>query len=124
MLRELRSPASWHGTSHDVCLIESGALAVDEATQSLYDLQSVGYPVRDNFMARARYFGGSSNLWAGRSHAARTHRFQRRDWVPDSGWPILMPTSELLPKSRAGARAAGGRPAKRQGRGGLYERKR
>ena len=76
------------GTSREVCLIESGALAVDEATQALYDLQSVGYPVRDKFMARARYFGGSSNLWAGRSMRLDPIDFERRDWVPDSGWPI------------------------------------
>ena len=76
------------GASQDVCLVESGALAVEEATQALYDLQSVGYPVRDNFMARARYFGGSSNIWAGRSMRLDPIDFERRDWVPDSGWPI------------------------------------
>jgi len=76
------------GGSQDLCLVESGALAVDEATQALYDLQSVGYPVRANFMARARYFGGSSNLWAGRSMRLDPIDFEQRDWVPDSGWPI------------------------------------
>jgi choline dehydrogenase-like flavoprotein len=76
------------GTRHDVCVIESGGDAPDEATQSLYDLASVGYPVRQNFMARARYFGGTSNLWAGRSMRLDPIDFQRREWVPDSGWPI------------------------------------
>ena len=76
------------GASQDVCLIESGALTVDEATQSLYDLQSVGHPVRENFMARARYFGGTSNLWAGRCMRLAAIDFSRREWVPNSGWPI------------------------------------
>jgi choline dehydrogenase-like flavoprotein len=76
------------GTRRDVCVIESGAYAPDEETQSLYDLASVGYPVRQNFMARARYFGGTSNLWAGRSMRLDPIDFQRREWVPDSGWPI------------------------------------
>jgi choline dehydrogenase-like flavoprotein len=76
------------GTSHDVCMIESGAYSADEQTQSLYDLESIGYPVRQNFMARARYLGGSSNLWAGRSMRLAPIDFSRRDWVPNSGWPI------------------------------------
>ena len=76
------------GTSHDVCMIESGAYSADEQTQSLYELESIGYPVRQNFMARARYFGGSSNLWAGRSMRLSPLDFSRRDWVPNSGWPI------------------------------------
>ena len=39
-------------------------------------------------MARARYFGGTSNLWAGRSMRLDPIDFERRDWVPNSGWPI------------------------------------
>ena len=42
--------------SRDVLLIESGGFAPDPATQALYDLQCVGYPVRENYMSRARYF--------------------------------------------------------------------
>ena len=76
------------GTRHDVCLIESGAYALDAETQSLYDLRNVGYPTRQNFMARARYFGGTSNLWAGRSMRLDPIDFERREWVPNSGWPI------------------------------------
>jgi len=49
------------GTSHRVCLIESGNFSPDEETQSLYDLQVIGHPVRENFMSRARYFGGAAS---------------------------------------------------------------
>lgn len=72
----------------EICLIESGGFTPDAETQSLYDLESVGYPVRANFMSRARYFGGSCNLWAGRSMRLNRLDFEARDWVPDSGWPI------------------------------------
>jgi choline dehydrogenase-like flavoprotein len=72
----------------DVCLVESGGFAPDAATQSLYDLESAGYPQRLDYMSRARYFGGSCNLWAGRSMALSPLDFERRDWVPHSGWPI------------------------------------
>lgn len=74
--------------SRDVCLIESGGFAPEEATQSLYDLESTGYPFRENYMSRARYFGGSCNLWAGRSMALNALDFEARDWVPHSGWPL------------------------------------
>lgn len=76
------------GTAHDVCVIESGAYGPDQDTQSLHDLTSVGYPVRENFMARARYFGGTSNIWAGRAMKLSPIDFRERAWVPNSGWPI------------------------------------
>ena len=72
----------------DVCVLEAGGLIVDEATQELYGLESVGYPTRANFMSRARYLGGSSNLWAGRSMRLDPIDFSPREWVPNSGWPL------------------------------------
>ena len=77
-----------HGCSQSVCLVESGDYNPDERTQSLYDLDIVGYPVRENFMSRARYFGGTCNLWAGRSMKLTELDLSTRDWVPYSGWPI------------------------------------
>jgi len=77
----------------DICLLESGGFVADESTQSLCELDSTGYPQRPNFMSRARYFGGSCNLWAGRNMALGRLDLEPRDWVPHSGWPI--PYSEL-----------------------------
>lgn len=71
-----------------VCLVESGSFKVSEDLQSLYSLDSVGYPVRTNFMSRARYFGGSCNLWAGRTMKLCPIDLIERDWVAYSGWPI------------------------------------
>ena len=76
------------GSGLDICLVESGGFTPDAETQALCDLQSTGYPVRENFMSRARYFGGSCNLWAGRSMTLNDLDFEARDWVPGSGWPI------------------------------------
>ena len=72
----------------EVCLLESGDFAPDHDTQSLHDLESVGYPPRTNYMSRARYFGGSCNLWAGRSMLLSEFDLSPRPWVPHSGWPI------------------------------------
>lgn len=72
----------------DVCLVESGGFQPEENTQNLYDIDSIGYPVRENFMSRARYYGGSCNLWAGRSMRLLESDTSPRDWVTDSGWPL------------------------------------
>jgi choline dehydrogenase-like flavoprotein len=74
--------------SLDVCLLESGGFEPDAVTQDLYSLESVGYPVRENFMSRARYYGGSCNVWAGRSMRLAQGDVEGRDWVEGSAWPI------------------------------------
>jgi choline dehydrogenase-like flavoprotein len=76
------------GSSHTVCLIESGSYGPDEETQSLYDLEVTGYPVCEDFMSRARYFGGSCNVWAGKSMKLTELDVMPREWIPRSGWPI------------------------------------
>lgn len=76
------------GTRLEVCQIEGGGFKVSDESQSLYALDSVGYPVRPNFMSRARYFGGSSNLWAGRNMKLGPIDLRHREWVAHSGWPI------------------------------------
>lgn len=74
--------------SQEVCLIESGKFLPNEEVQALYDIENTGYPVRENFMSRARYFGGSSNLWPGRCMLLNETDLQKKDWVANSGWPI------------------------------------
>jgi choline dehydrogenase-like flavoprotein len=81
------------GSPYTVCLIEGGGYGPDEETQALYDLETVGHPVRQNFMSRARYFGGTCNVWAGRSMRLSRLDMMPREWVPESGWPI--PYEEL-----------------------------
>jgi choline dehydrogenase-like flavoprotein len=76
------------GTSRRVLLVESGGFEPDEVVQSLYDLESVGYAPRANYISRARYFGGSCNLWAGRCMPLQEIDLAARAWVPDSAWPL------------------------------------
>jgi choline dehydrogenase-like flavoprotein len=76
------------GSGQRICLLESGGFEPDPDTQALYDLDSVGYPQRPDFMSRARYFGGSCNLWAGRSMALAPLDLAPRPWVPGAAWPI------------------------------------
>jgi choline dehydrogenase-like flavoprotein len=88
------------GSSQTVCLIDSGSHGPDEETQSLYDIDVVGYPVRENFMSRARYFGGTCNLWAGKSMKLTALDLNLREWIPHSGWPITYAElSQYYPKA-------------------------
>ena len=66
------------GGRQTVCLLESGGQHLEEDVQALYDLDNIGYPIRENFMARVRYFGGSCNLWAGRAMKLSAVDFKTR----------------------------------------------
>jgi len=76
----------------DVVLVESGRVRPDPSTQDLYALRCAGYPIRADFMSRARYFGGSCNLWAGRSMQASRFDLEARPWVNIPAWPISWDT--------------------------------
>ncbi len=73
----------------DIVLLESGAEREDAATQALYagtvaDERLHSAP--DTY--RVRRFGGSTTLWGGRCMPMDPIDFERRDYVPDSGWPF------------------------------------
>ncbi len=40
--------------------------------------------------SRLRFFGGTTNIWGGRCVPFDRIDFERRDWVPHSGWPISL----------------------------------
>lgn len=80
-----------------VCLLESGGIGPDNATQALYWGQNVGLPYYPLDVARASAIGGSGHRWnidlndgsfGVRLHPLDRHDFEERDWVPDSGWPF------------------------------------
>ena len=77
------------GTKQQVCLLESGGLEPDQATQSLAEGESVGLPWGTGLAtARSRFFGGTTNQWPGGCVPLDAMDFQERSWVPYSGWPI------------------------------------
>ncbi len=92
------------GKKFNVCLLESGGLQPDKKTQSLYYGENIGRPYFDLDTARGRYFGGSSHYWlcpmgnqrtGVRLRAMDAFDFEKKDWVPNSGWPF--PKSHLDP---------------------------
>ena len=82
----------------DTCVLESGGFEPDDATRDLYrgDATAIPYAFADG--CRARFLGGSSNCWGGWSRPLDPWDFERREWVPHSGWPFglahLMPFYE------------------------------
>jgi choline dehydrogenase-like flavoprotein len=76
------------GSTTRVALIESGGLAYDDKSQSLYQGENIGLPSFDLNVNRLRYFGGTTNHWAGHCRPLDAIDFEKRNWIPHSGWPI------------------------------------
>lgn len=85
------------GAGVDTCIIESGGLKPDKATQSLYYGENIGLPYYPLDTARGRFFAGTAHYWGvklpGQGMGVRLRAldpidFERREWVPYSGWPF------------------------------------
>jgi choline dehydrogenase-like flavoprotein len=72
----------------DVCLLESGGLAPDNATRALSRGENGGLPYFPLDANRRRCFGGTTGLWAGWCRPLDDLDFEARAWVPESGWPF------------------------------------
>jgi len=76
-------------TGISTCLLESGGLDLEYDTQALYEGKTTGtLPPRDPVESRLRFFGGTTNHWAGCCMPLNDIDFDQRPWLPDSGWPI------------------------------------
>ncbi|MDE2466177.1 MAG: GMC family oxidoreductase, partial [Alphaproteobacteria bacterium] len=71
-----------------VLLLESGSMQFNARTQNLYAGQEVGIPYVPLDETRLRYLGGSTNHWGGWCRPLTEIDFERRAWVPYSGWPF------------------------------------
>jgi choline dehydrogenase-like flavoprotein len=77
-----------------VTLLESGGTDFEAATQELYRGANLGLPYYDLEESRLRFFGGTVSIWGGRAALLDPIDFEKRSWVPHSGWPIAR--AELL----------------------------
>ncbi|HEV2482193.1 MAG TPA: hypothetical protein VGS79_21155, partial [Puia sp.] len=78
----------WDKTPYKVILLEGGGLDYDDQVQDFYAGQTTGqkyYPLKST---RLHYFGGTSNHWSGYCSPYDPLDFEKRDWIPHSGWPI------------------------------------
>jgi choline dehydrogenase-like flavoprotein len=83
---------SFLSTGVSVCLMESGSFKADSATQDLYKgwTEFNDEPQRESYLhgSRLRFFGGSTNHWAGWCRPLDPIDFRKKEWVDYSGWPI------------------------------------
>lgn len=71
-----------------VSVLESGGFEFDEGTQSLNEGENVGLSYFPLEMTRSRQFGGTTTIWSGVCRPLDTIDFEKRDWIPYSGWPF------------------------------------
>ncbi len=82
------------GSSLSVIMLESGGLEPDAATQALYEGKVTGEPFLGGNgelpldVVRLRYFGGTTNHWAGWCRPLEPVDFAPTPARPDSGWPF------------------------------------
>ncbi|NNE02857.1 MAG: GMC family oxidoreductase [Eudoraea sp.] len=78
----------WMDSPYKIILLESGGFEFDNAVQDLIKGTTSGqkyYPLR---ASRLAFFGGTTGHWAGMCSPMDPIDFEKRDWVPHSGWPI------------------------------------
>ncbi|HYC27539.1 MAG TPA: FAD-dependent oxidoreductase, partial [Chitinophagaceae bacterium] len=80
----------WIGKPHKVILLEGGGLEYEPAMQDMYKGKSTGQPYYALESTRLHYFGGTTGHWAGYCSKFDAIDFRKRDWVPNSGWPITL----------------------------------
>lgn len=79
-----------------VCLLEAGGLGHESRSQALLAGETAGDPYPPLVETRCARFGGATAVWAGWCRPLDAIDFERRDWIPGSGWPISR--EEVLPQ--------------------------
>lgn len=72
----------------DVLLLESGGHDLDGPTQYLYQGENVGLDYFDLMSCRLRFFGGTTNHWAGYSIPPQPADFEARPDLGIAAWPV------------------------------------
>ncbi|MDO3628716.1 FAD-dependent oxidoreductase [Mucilaginibacter sp. BT774] len=75
-------------TPHKIILLEGGGFEYESQMQDLYRGKTTGQRYFPLESARLHYFGGTTGHWAGFCSPLDPIDFEKRDWVPYSGWPI------------------------------------
>jgi choline dehydrogenase-like flavoprotein len=71
-----------------VLLVDGGDINYSQESQELYEGESRPKYFPDPSYSRLRFFGGSSNHWQNNTSPFQPIDFEKRSWIPHSGWPI------------------------------------
>ena len=72
----------------DVLLLESGGADFKSDVQKMAEGRNIGETYYDLETTRLRLFGGTAAIWGGRCAELDAIDFEKRDYIPHSGWPI------------------------------------
>ena len=67
------------GTDKKIIMLESGGLEYNHDIQSLYYGHNTGIPSFELYANRLRYFGGTTNHWAGHSRPLDPNRLSKKN---------------------------------------------
>lgn len=71
-----------------VMILEGGGRDIEDAAQEPYRSEVVGHVHRGIHVGRFRAHGGTTTRWGGQIYELNREDFERRDWIPASGWPF------------------------------------
>ena len=71
-----------------VLLLEGGGPEIESESQDPYRSEIVGLPHMGIHNGRFRSHGGSTAKWGGQILELDDIDFEKRDWIPGSGWPL------------------------------------
>ena len=77
-----------NNSTKSVAIVESGGTTFDESAQTLADTGVSGHAYFPMKETRIRAFGGSTMSWGGINAPLDVMDFEKRPWVPHSGWPL------------------------------------
>lgn len=73
---------------HQVALLESGGLDQNPGIDDFMKGENTGFSYYPLHESRLRFFGGTTSIWGGRCAQLDEIDFEKRSWIPYSGWPI------------------------------------
>ena len=72
----------------NVMLLEGGGREIEAAAQEPYRSEVIGHVHRGIHIGRFRAHGGTTTRWGGQILELNAEDFERREWIPASGWPF------------------------------------
>ena len=71
-----------------ILMLEGGGTSFDDKEQALYEGTQTGVPYTPLNATRQHTLGGGTNHWGGWCRPLDKSDFEKRSWVPYSGWPF------------------------------------
>lgn len=71
-----------------ISILEGGGAEYSNSSQVLYEGTSSGQSYFPLSATRLRYLGGSTGHWSGWCTPFTPYDFEKKEWIPNSGWPI------------------------------------